>query len=548
MLRLSISKSEDPYPNERAAGRAYCRKPDLCRKAGGACVKKASITIYLSLMLVLIVSVISACIVSTKVQAGRSRVANSVDQAMFSLFAQYDRDLLSKYDVFFIDGTAGSGNMQIGRIYDRFTDSMEYILKPDKRRMWSGRNLLSLSLTEGAVTGYTLATDVNGAIYAAQAVEYMKETAGIQGISLLLGKYGQAADNTKVQESQAGSLEGLSGDCTYADLEAQSAEAKRADAEEAAARAEAGDYSPTEAEARAYAVPDDFVNPLPFIEELRSKTILELVTGDVSAISEKALNTAETAGSRGYERGVGVIDVPEGVGTFEHHILFDEYILTHFGCYTHPDAEGPLAYQAEYILQGKGTDRENLESMVTKLLAVREAANIVYLYSSPTRSNELEAASGAIATLLFIPFAQPVIKALLAAGWAFCESVVDVRALLHGKRVAVMKSDTTWQVSLAGIPELVAEGGLDGAAADDADGMSYQDYLRVLFALADGQAQITRTLDLVEMNIRQKDRPNFRIDCCIEALTVEVSVRSENRVTLSEEQTVRYRDFTKSGG
>ena len=68
-------------------------------------MKKASITIYLSLMLVLIVSVISASIVSVKVQAGRSRVANSVDQAMFSLFAQYDRDLLSKYDVFFIDAT-----------------------------------------------------------------------------------------------------------------------------------------------------------------------------------------------------------------------------------------------------------------------------------------------------------------------------------------------------------------------------------------------------------------------------------------------------------
>ena len=82
-------------------------------KAGGFFVKKASITIYLSLMLMLIVSVISASVLSVKVQAGRSRVANSVDQAMFSLFAQYDRDLFSKYDVFFIDGAAGSGDMNL---------------------------------------------------------------------------------------------------------------------------------------------------------------------------------------------------------------------------------------------------------------------------------------------------------------------------------------------------------------------------------------------------------------------------------------------------
>ena len=93
-------------------------------------------------MLVLIVSVISASIVSVKVQAGRSRVANSVDQAMFSLFAQYDRDLLSKYDVFFIDGAVGSGNMQIGSIYDRFTGAMGYILEPNKGNVFGGKNLL----------------------------------------------------------------------------------------------------------------------------------------------------------------------------------------------------------------------------------------------------------------------------------------------------------------------------------------------------------------------------------------------------------------------
>ncbi len=516
------------------------------RRAGGITVKKASITIYLSLMLVLVVSVISASIVSVKVQAGRSRVANSVDQAMFSLFAQYDRDLLSKYDVFFIDGTAGSGNMQIGSIYDRFTDAMEYILKPNKGSILGGRNLLDLSLTEGAVTGYTLATDVNGGIYASQAVEYMKETAGIQGISLLLGKYGQAAENTQLQESQGNMLEELSAGISYADIEAQSAEAMRADAEEAAELEEAGIYGPTEAEARAAAVPDDFVNPLPFIAELRSRTILDLVTGGAENVSGKTLEGEVPASGRGYERGVGVIDVPEGMGSFGSHIIFNEYIMTHFGCFTLPEDSGALSYQAEYILQGKSSDRENIEAMIDKLFMIREAANIVYLYSNPARSEELTAAAGAIAALLFIPFAEPAIKALLAAGWAFCESVVDVRALLSGKRVPLIKSDSTWQVSIAGIPRLLSEGGLDQATGDDGDGMSYQDYLRVMLAVADAQTHITRTLDLVELNIRKGGRQGFRIDCCIEALTVEVSVRSEKRVELQEVQTVKYRDFVKA--
>lgn len=496
-------------------------------------------------MLILITAVISASIVSVKVQAGRSRVANGVDQAMFSVFAQYDRDLLKKYDVFFIDGAAGGGNLQVGNIYNRFRSALEYILKPNKGAFLGGRNLLSLSLAQGAVTGYTLATDVDGGIYASQAIGYMKETAGIQGISLLLGRYGNAADNTKLYDSEGGKLEALSGGVTYSDLEAQSEAAKQADAEEAAAREEAGIYGPTEAEERAESVPDDFVNPLPFISELRRRAVLDLVTGGEGNISGKSIEGLTLASQRGYNQGVGVIDVPEGLGSFESHILFNEYILTHFGCYTAPDTEGVLSYQAEHILQGKASDRENLEAMVTKLLAIREAANIVFLYSDPMKSEELEAASAAISMLLYIPVAQPVIKALLAAGWAFCESLVDVRGLLHGRKVPVMKSEGTWQVSLAGIPSLLEEGGLDMAGGNDEGGMSYRDYLRIMLALADSRVQLTRTLDMVEANIRRAGRDGFRIDCCMEALTVEVSVRSEGRVTLTEEQTATYRGYTK---
>lgn len=514
------------------------------KKAGGSFVKKASITIYLSLMLMLIVSVISASVLSVKVQAGRSRVANSVDQAMFSLFAQYDRDLFSKYDVFFIDGASGSGDMKIGSIYERLTDAMEYILKPNKGTLIGGRNLLSLSVTEGAITGYTLATDVNGGIYASQAVDYMKETAGIQLIALLLDKYRSSAGITEQQESQKDLLDELQEGYSYEDIEAMSGEARIADAEEAAELAEAGYEGPTEAEARAEAVPDDFVNPLPFIEELRRLSVYDLVLGTSADVSEKELDGTSLVSSRGAQSGVGIIDVPEGLDTFETGIIYNEYILTHFGNYTDPEREGSVEYQAEYILQGKPSDRENIEDMITKLLLAREASNLVFLYSSPTKSAELGAAAEAISILLYIPFAEPVIKALLASGWAFCESVVDVRALLRGKRIPFIKSDDNWQVQLASIPDLLTEGGIDNLTGNDGNGMNYTDYLRILLAVSDRQTHISRSLDLVESTIRRK-RPGFRIDCCIESLTAEFSVRSENYVTLTEEETMRYRDFVK---
>ena len=60
-------------------------------------------------------------------------------------------------------------------------------------------------------------------------------------------------------------------------------------------------------------------------------------------------------------------------------ILALEYMDQYFGDYLGESEDHALAYELEYVLAGKGSDKENLESVIKRLLFVREAANITHI-------------------------------------------------------------------------------------------------------------------------------------------------------------------------
>ena len=502
-------------------------------------MRRGSISIYLSLVMLVMTALLAAVFYSVRAQAGRMQLANSVDQAMFSTFAQYDRDLLENFDVFFIDGSCGTDRLCPLALSDRIEDAMQYILHPKKGRIAGGGNLLSLSQTDSCLSGYTLATDVNGQIFASSAIEYMKETIGAQGISELLDRVPQNAAYTRSQEARGTDLEGQTVGTSYAEIEEEAAAAR---AENDAQRAE-GDAAAEEAAAAAAEAGNEYGNPLPASERLRQMTFMELVLGDVSDVSQSSIEGAGLLRDRTAESGIGVIDVPDNTGGAYSKVLYNEYVITHFGNYVTPAENRGLAYQTEYILEGGDTDPANLEAIVRKLLLTREAANIIYLYTDPVRRAEVEACAQGVAAMLLIPFAAPVIGALIAAGWAFCESIVDVRALLGGKRTALTKSAETWQVDLRAIPGIVAADALGAMSRDVPGGVSYTDYLRFYLFLADMQVSVSRSLDMVESTLRGLGRANFRLDTCIFALTFDTGVISEHKRTWTMSRTMSYKDF-----
>lgn len=494
--------------------------------------QKGSITIFLSLMLTVMISLICTSILSVKVSACRMQLANAADQAMFSLFAQYDRDLLEKYDVFFVDGSCGTQELRLGKCYGRLTDSMSYLLNPNKGSLLGGRNLFSLKEAGGSITGYTLATDSAGAPFAAQAIEYMKQTAGIQGIRLLKERISGNAETVKGQEASGREAENMDYEERIRQLQEQSDAAKKTAAE----AADSGNGSSTPAPA---AVPADFKNPMGEFIRVKTTSILNLVCRNVSSVSGKQVSASEMLSGRSRESGMGIIDVSESAKDAGNSLWFDEYILKHYGTYRKPTEKSGLSYQAEYMIAGKNNDAANLEGVVNRLLLTREGINMLLIMSTASLRMQAESTADGIAAMLLIPEAAPAIETIIVAGWAFCESLIDVRGLLDGDRIPLIKKAGEWQLALSDVPGFSSN--MDRFRRRASDGMNYDDYLRIFLYLTSADSRVSRAMDMTESTLREMGRTGFRMDCCFDSLTVEMKARAEGRKIFTTEKMMCYR-------
>ena len=141
-------------------------------------VKKGSITIFLALILSLVLSLVCASIESVRMAAARTQILNSMDIGLYSLFGQYDRTLLEDYELFALYA-GGKEELDMASVYDDFQTYMKPVLKQNSQK---------LELLQGGFNGYQLLSDGKGEVFYQQAVQYMRETLGSQGVQTLLGK------------------------------------------------------------------------------------------------------------------------------------------------------------------------------------------------------------------------------------------------------------------------------------------------------------------------------------------------------------------------
>ena len=173
-----------------------------------------------------------------------------------------------------------------------------------------------------------------------------------------------------------------------------------------------------------------------------------------------------------------------------------------------------VTLREDQLMRGEVRERE-----IHRLLALREAANLVYLAKDAQKQGEMEAMAGVIAASFGVPAAMPVVKMALAVCWAFAESILDLREMLDGGKVALFKTAESWQLSLEQLPKLLETG--DQSRKNAPGGMEYSDYLRLLLMQKSGKAVTFGAMDLVEYNMRtEQQQPGFRLDCCVDELEV----------------------------
>lgn len=507
---------------------------------GGTLKPKGSITIFISLLLTVIIAFISANILSVKIQAGRAQAVNSADQALFSLFALYDKDLLDEYDVFFLDAGLGSSGFNPSGLADFITDTASYILNPDKGSIVSpGKTLLKLTDEKTSIKAYTTASGHNGDIFCEQAVQYMKNTVMLRGAASLMGPEDNNFLSLPSYEAEGEKQNELDFNTAYESV-SKAAEEKAA---ESAEKNDSLSTEPIQNNGTPSAVPDSYFKIIPSVISLKGRSLTELCVPNPALISGSVFSASSFFSSGSRNTGAGVTKLTEDLSGAGSRLLLSEYIQTHCGSFLSPKQDSKIKYQTEYIIVGKNSDRENLDAVIKRIFLIRMGINALAINTSPALKSEVAAVSTAISAALMIPELQEVLTVLLTAGWAWCESLVDMRSLLKGNSAAILKSAENWQVSLEKIPEL-----LNGSSSFEkpcGKGMKYSDYLCALLLQKDRIKTQDALLKVVEDTIQNgHKRTSFRLDNCIDTLEIDFSVKSEDLITFTANRRYSYRENT----
>lgn len=453
---------------------------------------RGSMTVMFCLMSVLILSLATVSIRSVQQASFRALAAESIDLGLYSVFGQYDKELLEEYDQFYFDASFGSGSMQPAKVLQLLEAYTNATLQSE----YTDR-----SIKQSGFTQYVLATDQNGNVWKKQAVSFMKDSIGIQGVSAFLQ---QLTDNQQTIENQ----------------EQQADQANADNAEDAYEQQLAEQSAQEETSNVAMESHEVKENPIDKIREVKKMGILALVVPKSVVISGKLADTSQMLSNRTRNTGLGAQDAITFSQTED--LLYQEYCVQRLSCFGKVKTAGVLDYQLEYMLSGKASDEENLKEVVKQLLAMREAANYTYLATNTNARQQCAAFALTLASSLGIPQAIAVVEVVLRLCWAYGESLLDVRTLLAGGNVPLVKDSESWKLSVDRLFYILDE--LQNAGQEPSkSGMDYAAYLRLLLFMQQNKSdQTMRSLDMIESNIRKvSGKEGFCLDCCIQSFSVE---------------------------
>ncbi|MCI9635226.1 MAG: hypothetical protein HFG77_02345 [Hungatella sp.] len=250
-------------------------------------------------------------------------------------------------------------------------------------------------------------------------------------------------------------------------------------------------------------------NLLEQAQSMMEAGLLGLVMPEGTVISSGALSLGQFPSK--------TVGVPEKNGgekgnSFLERVIIDEY-CGHFFPNALSGGEQLVRYELEYILQGEGTDRGNLEKTVAELFAVREGLNLIRILSDSAKREEARALALAITGGVGLAPLAEIAACLIMGVWAMGESVSDLRILMSGGKVPLWKKNGEWRMSLEGLLEMGKNRGAGKGPESFDSGFTYEGYLKLLLLKENPQEKHMRMLDLMQMNIGL-EKSGFLIKNC----------------------------------
>ena len=185
-----------------------------------------------------------------------------------------------------------------------------------------------------------------------------------------------------------------------------------------------------------------------------------------------------------------------------------------------------LDYEMEYVICGEDAEWENLEGALDRIMLIREAANVAYLI----QDEEKMALAKTLAELVGLmagenPVVVQVVQAGIIGAWAYLESVLDVRALVAGEVIPLIKQESEWTTDVTNILAVLDESAKAKACVN---GLRYTDYLKQLLFMTADEKMAYRMMEVMEISMqRKKNYINCRMDHMLVALKYKISFESK---------------------
>ena len=249
---------------------------------------------------------------------------------------------------------------------------------------------------------------------------------------------------------------------------------------------------------------------------------------DGKTISDKSIDSQQLS-SHLSESADGTTDESENTGliqTAEERTLYQEYLFSKFASVTdYVDDEGnvktdtgkKLDYMIEYILCGEDSDKNNLNQTLLELSVIREAMNLSFLITNAEKRNEALTLASTLVGFTGNPVLVKIAQYLIMTAWAYGESILDLRDLVHNDNVPLFKNASNWKLSLENLKSM--DFGQGNNREDKKQGLNYEQYLRMLLLLQKNVTQYYRTMGAMELRMMELGKDDFSMKDYIVSLS-----------------------------
>ncbi len=458
---------------------------------------RGSMSVFLGMVLTMVMSLFFSMTEVTRYFCISKEADSSTTLAVQNLFGEYLRPLWEDYGILAIDASYGED--------EDTTEPMEGRLQsyyggncPDENM--EGVDLLQVSMAQCNIYNRVFLTDNEGAPFVKEAATFEKTEIPEDVLENLLGISRQSSESTAsdfpirdlITNNESllpdqGGPPAISGSSSYKGYD------------------RAGPALPAEASSKSSLPADPFSGSTEY-GEVEQATENDLAHQKNMAVLSQVLEEPESVSHLGFmvEERVSERPLLKGDGYSENAnltegALFRYYLSQHFGSFRKDLKHEGLKYEQEYILCGEETDEDNLTETVVRLLALREVENVLSMRAGAKKMTQVHGVAAASSAVIANPELEEVVCVALIAAWAYLESVLDVRLLLSGGKVSMVKTPQEWTSDLASIFSSLS---VSVKAKDCPAGLDYSAFLFALFSL-EGQKKLAfRALDLMEDALR----------------------------------------------